>query len=206
MVELSPTAPFFNNMIIYFGPSSSTSPNRSYFSARWKTGINWALPPHKDEAFARERTMLGDPFLQVLSFYFCLKIDPIKTWPSSDSDKSFLTCGSFEALSEMSTSTPGTSISTWITNWIFFGSWLRQKTTISFLLIWLLSHFNLESDRISSSMENICLYLERDLIRCPAFRVEVEGGVHVSTHVLAHWDVVLGQTCHNIAAPIHVLY
>ena len=94
--------------------------------------------------------MLGDPILQVLSFYLCLKIDPIKTWPSSYSDKSFLTCGSFEALSEMSTSTPGTSISTLMTNWIFFGSWLRQKTTIFFLLIWFLSHFNLEYDRISS--------------------------------------------------------
>ena len=118
---------------ILLGPSGRIFPNRScFFSARWKAGINWTLPPHKDEAFAWERTVLGDPFLQVLSFYLCLKIDPIKTWPSSYSDKSILTCGSLEALSEMSTSTPGTSISTLMTNWIFFGSWLRQKTTISF--------------------------------------------------------------------------
>ena len=116
---------------------------------RWKNGINWTLPPHKDEAFAWERAMLGDPFLQVLSFYFSLKIDPIKTWPSSYSDKSFLTCGSFEALSEMSTSTPGTSISTLMTNWIFFGiDW-----DDNFLLIWL---FITSEPRLWSNI--ICLH------------------------------------------------
>ena len=132
--------------------------------------------------------MLGDPFLQVLSFYFCLKIDPIKTWLSSYSDKSFLTCGSFEALSEMSTSTPGTSIST-LLNYklnIFWQLIETEDDNFFSYLFGCLSHFNLESDRISSSMENICLYLERDLIRCPAFRVGVEGGVHVSPHMLAH--------------------